>query len=428
MRPTRTCVVNKLITLGQGLSLGWRLEQTTGPFVAGNPIRGDLGAARPGLRWVDFWASYDPAPAGPLKAVDDCPLERGRGRPRRVAGVPDPGREPPGDEPDAHGRGSRWLLAERRGVPGPADPPHRRPWRGRLGVEVLPIATRSRRPDRAAAPAGRSAARLAVGIIRGRGRGSHPGPAARRHAWRLARDERRRPGGRVVADPGARACQRHDRRVRIGHRTRPPVGWPPGRQRLAGLDWAAGPRRPDPDPRRVCDLFARRRAAGAPRTPPSASRSGANSSVPGGRAWARSEAIAADRRAARPRDRGACGLPSRCYSAGLSPSPPPRSWSVGPDRPSDGDRLAILPEHLSQDAALLAERRVRLGAAQEVGHQVGVARFRAGRRVAQTCQARPPRRRRHGPAAWLRDAPCGAQVSRVARPGPGPAPPPISSA
>lgn len=66
--------VAKLVTLGQGLSLGWRLEQTTGPFVAGNPIRGDLGAARPGLRWVDFWASYDPAPAGPLVAVDSCPL------------------------------------------------------------------------------------------------------------------------------------------------------------------------------------------------------------------------------------------------------------------------------------------------------------------------------------------------------------------
>lgn len=66
--------VSKLITLGQGLSLGWRLEQTTGPFVAGNPIRGDLGAARPGLRWVDFWASYDPAPAGPLVAVVNCPL------------------------------------------------------------------------------------------------------------------------------------------------------------------------------------------------------------------------------------------------------------------------------------------------------------------------------------------------------------------
>ena len=66
--------VSKLITLGQGLSLGWRLEQTTGPFVAGNPIRGDLGTARPSLRWVDFWASYDPAPAGPLVEVDNCPL------------------------------------------------------------------------------------------------------------------------------------------------------------------------------------------------------------------------------------------------------------------------------------------------------------------------------------------------------------------
>ena len=66
--------VAKLITLGQGLVLGWRLEQTTGPFVAGNPIRGDLGATRPGLRWVDFWASYDPAPAGQLVVVDQCPL------------------------------------------------------------------------------------------------------------------------------------------------------------------------------------------------------------------------------------------------------------------------------------------------------------------------------------------------------------------
>ena len=54
------------------LAGGW--SRPTGPFVAGNPIRGDLGAARPGLRWVDFWASYDPAPAGPLVAVDDCPL------------------------------------------------------------------------------------------------------------------------------------------------------------------------------------------------------------------------------------------------------------------------------------------------------------------------------------------------------------------
>jgi hypothetical protein len=70
----RDLSVSKLVTLGQGLALGWRLERTSGPFVAGNPIRGDLGASRPGLRWVDFWASYDPAPAGQLTAVDGCPL------------------------------------------------------------------------------------------------------------------------------------------------------------------------------------------------------------------------------------------------------------------------------------------------------------------------------------------------------------------
>lgn len=70
----RDIPVDKLITLGQGLALGWRLEHTSGPFVAGNPIRGDLGKTRPGLRWVDFWASYDPAPAGQLMAVEDCPL------------------------------------------------------------------------------------------------------------------------------------------------------------------------------------------------------------------------------------------------------------------------------------------------------------------------------------------------------------------
>ena len=66
--------VAKLMTLGQGLALGWRLERVTAPFVAGNPIRGDLGAARHDLRWVDFWASYDPAPAGELQPVDGCPL------------------------------------------------------------------------------------------------------------------------------------------------------------------------------------------------------------------------------------------------------------------------------------------------------------------------------------------------------------------
>jgi hypothetical protein len=66
--------VAKLITLGQGLALGWRLSAVQGDLPIGNPLRGDLGAAHPTLRWVDFWASYDPAPAGPLVGISGSPL------------------------------------------------------------------------------------------------------------------------------------------------------------------------------------------------------------------------------------------------------------------------------------------------------------------------------------------------------------------
>jgi hypothetical protein len=67
--------VEKLLTLGQGLSLGWRLKGVTGPLLAGNQIRGDLGERRPGLRWVDFWATYDPAPGGELRPIPGAPLK-----------------------------------------------------------------------------------------------------------------------------------------------------------------------------------------------------------------------------------------------------------------------------------------------------------------------------------------------------------------
>jgi hypothetical protein len=62
--------VQRLITIGQGLALGWRLHGTGRPGAAPLPDRltGDLVAARPELRWTDFWASYDPAPAGPIEA------------------------------------------------------------------------------------------------------------------------------------------------------------------------------------------------------------------------------------------------------------------------------------------------------------------------------------------------------------------------
>jgi hypothetical protein len=60
--------VDRLITIGQGLALGWRLHATGQGGIPPLPDRltGDLTAARPDLQWADFWASYDPAPAGPI--------------------------------------------------------------------------------------------------------------------------------------------------------------------------------------------------------------------------------------------------------------------------------------------------------------------------------------------------------------------------
>lgn len=62
--------VDKLITLGQGLGLAWRLaaDPEVQEITPGHRLVGNLARARPGLLWVDFWASYDPAPAGPLPA------------------------------------------------------------------------------------------------------------------------------------------------------------------------------------------------------------------------------------------------------------------------------------------------------------------------------------------------------------------------
>jgi hypothetical protein len=60
--------VDKLVTLGQGLGLAWRLaaDPDVREIAPGHRLVGNLAKARPDLRWVDFWASYDPAPAGPL--------------------------------------------------------------------------------------------------------------------------------------------------------------------------------------------------------------------------------------------------------------------------------------------------------------------------------------------------------------------------
>jgi hypothetical protein len=59
--------VDKLITHGEALKLGWRLAGAEDhPLERGSRLTGALGKARPDLRWVDVWASFDPAPAGPL--------------------------------------------------------------------------------------------------------------------------------------------------------------------------------------------------------------------------------------------------------------------------------------------------------------------------------------------------------------------------
>jgi len=61
---------DRLLTIGQGLALGWRLDDTgkAGGAARSDRLTGDLVKARPTLQWADFWASYDPAPAGPIVA------------------------------------------------------------------------------------------------------------------------------------------------------------------------------------------------------------------------------------------------------------------------------------------------------------------------------------------------------------------------
>jgi hypothetical protein len=72
--PSAELPVAKLVTLGEAIKLGWRLEQNVGDWFPGNSVRGDLTATHPDLRWVDVWASYDPAPGGEMAATTGSPL------------------------------------------------------------------------------------------------------------------------------------------------------------------------------------------------------------------------------------------------------------------------------------------------------------------------------------------------------------------
>ena len=59
--------VDKLVTLGQGLALAWRIQNAYAGLPSGSRLAGDLSKSRPNLRWADFWSTYDPAPAGPME-------------------------------------------------------------------------------------------------------------------------------------------------------------------------------------------------------------------------------------------------------------------------------------------------------------------------------------------------------------------------
>lgn len=66
----RRLPVTKLVTLGQGLDLAWRLEDAWRGLAPGDRLIPHLGTTGWPSRWVDFWASYDPATGGPLDPPD----------------------------------------------------------------------------------------------------------------------------------------------------------------------------------------------------------------------------------------------------------------------------------------------------------------------------------------------------------------------
>ena len=69
-----TFPVAKLVTLGEAIKLAWSLEAKSKGWVPGNSIRGNVKVNHPTMRWVDVWASYDPAPSGELRGCREAPL------------------------------------------------------------------------------------------------------------------------------------------------------------------------------------------------------------------------------------------------------------------------------------------------------------------------------------------------------------------
>ena len=92
----RDLPVSTFITHGQALTIGWRLghvgeaetpDHNADRLYAGDRLAADLAALpyRSGLRWYDFWATHDPAPAGGLTTGPHPTLpDRTGGRSTRV--------------------------------------------------------------------------------------------------------------------------------------------------------------------------------------------------------------------------------------------------------------------------------------------------------------------------------------------------------
>ncbi len=66
--------VDKIVTLGEGLGLAWRIDNASKGLPPSSRLLGNLPASRKDLRWVDFWSTYDPAPAGPLRPPEGVQL------------------------------------------------------------------------------------------------------------------------------------------------------------------------------------------------------------------------------------------------------------------------------------------------------------------------------------------------------------------
>ncbi len=419
-----TLPVDKLITLGQGLGLAWRLaaEPDVEAIDAGHRLVGNLARARPGLRWVDVWATYDPAPAGPLPArggiaPGDADDDVAAGAPIVVATA----------DPATDG----WLLQSDVGAtdPDPVAPT--------ITVESRPVTNQMNvltdhggywaNPEGFLVPLVRHLDAARGGASDSRFYRDRT-DRARRILWRRQRvgalaawgwlcttatavallvlvalqisgDERlTRTGGWIArvwdAVPGSELISG-------------PVGAVSGAigallgtiglGGLAGVAWharttAAGARapgrpglRPGQGRGRTLGRLGPPGAAGhAPGTARAAAARwsrirGAAPARWSGRFPAGHVRTGSGRRPGhRPGRGGRPGGPVHAPVRARPPSPAPvsaarlavASLSAGP---SDRDRLAVLPEDAAQDRALLAERGIGLGTADEVGHEVRVA-------------------------------------------------------